>query len=116
MSLARELNPDAVWNEIDPNAEDIPFMWVKGAHITDYWDITDLPVTELVIAHNGYTFQTQGAYWLGLNPRIGFEMGWQPSKLGWFRWTNQQNRVVAEGSYGGKMDHLICSAFMTVLK
>ncbi len=96
MSLMRETNSYEIWDKIDPETEETPFAWVRGAHITDYWELTDFPTTELVIAHNGYTFQTQGAYWLGFNPRIGFEIGWQPSESGWFRWINQQNHIVVE--------------------
>jgi hypothetical protein len=69
MSLMRVASPTAFWDEVDPNVEEIPFAWVTGAHITDYWELTDLRATDLAIAHNGYTFQTQGAYWLGFNPR-----------------------------------------------
>jgi hypothetical protein len=96
LSLMRTTDSSAFWGEIDPYVKEVPFAWVRGVHVTDYWELTDFLATELVIAHNGYNFKTQGAYWLGFNPRVGYEMGWQPSELGWFRWINQQNRIVVE--------------------
>ena len=96
MSVMRGIDPHKIWDEIDLETKEIPFAQVIRAHITDYCEITDFPSTELIIAYNGYAFQTQGAYWLGFNPRIGFEMGWQPSESGWFRWIDQKNRIVVE--------------------
>jgi len=96
ISIMRGTNPYKIWDEINPETEEIPFASVKRAHITDYWNRTDFSMTELVIANNGFTSQTEGAYWLGFNPRIGFEMGWQPSESGWFHWINKNNQVVVE--------------------
>lgn len=96
MSLMRVTKTSELWDGLGPDSEGNPFAWVKGAHITDYWELTDFLGSELVIAHNGYKYQTPGANWLGFNPRIGYEMDWHPSDNGWFRWVDRQNRIVVE--------------------
>ena len=96
MSLIRATRPSEFWSGFGPDSEGNPFAWVKGAYITDYWDLTEFMPSELIIAHNGYKFQTPGANWLGFNPRIGYEMNWYPSDKGWFRWVDKQNRIVVE--------------------
>lgn len=96
MSLMRATRPSEFWDGLSPDSEGNPFAWVKGEHITDYWELTDFFTSELVIAHNGYEYQTPGANWLGFNPRIGYEMDWHPSDNGWFRWVDRQNRIVVE--------------------
>lgn len=96
MSLIRATRPSEFWSGFGPDSEGNPFAWVKGAYITDYWDLTEFLPSELIIAHNGYKFQTPGANWLGFNPRIGYEMNWYPSDKGWFRWVDKQNRIVVE--------------------
>lgn len=96
MSLIRAVEASQIWEEINPRTEELPFDCVKGAQVTDYWQLTDLLTSELVIAHNGYTFRTQGAYWLAFNPQVASALGWQPSTEGWFRWIDAQDHVVVE--------------------
>ena len=36
------------------------------------------------------------ANWLGLNPQVGFDMGWQPIKDDLLSWKNKNNQVVVE--------------------
>lgn len=88
-----------IWEDIDLGQEKLPFANTIGLHTSDYLRITNHPERDLVIAHQGYRYQMEKANWLGINPQVGFDMGWQPMKENWFSWKDKNNQLVVESIY-----------------
>jgi hypothetical protein len=98
-SLFRACSPLVFWDKKNPHDDEIPFSDVFMVNISGYENILNIPEKEIVIAHKGYRYQTNKANWIGLNPRVGYDMGWKLAKNGYFRWINDKNEVVVESIY-----------------
>jgi hypothetical protein len=96
MSWLRLGSPDQLGDMEEPEDEELPFAQTRNAFVSDYQRLNDFPITEVVIANNGYGFQNDAANWLGFNPTLGAELGWRLAKDGWFRWVNQHDEIMAE--------------------
>jgi len=88
-----------IWDDIDVRQEKLPFASVIDLHTSDYLAIRNFAEKELILAHSGYRYQMEKANWLGLNPRVGFDLGWSPTQGNNFAWKNKNNQVVAESIY-----------------
>lgn len=99
ISVMRAASPLNIWDYKDPYDEHLPVANGVGLRTIDYLDMTNFPASELVIAHNGFSYQMEEASWLALNPRIGFDMGWKPIELDWFAWQNKDGQVMARSIF-----------------
>jgi hypothetical protein len=75
------------------------FQSVRRVRLIDYEHIREVPIELLVVFHHGEEFRLPAAHWLGLNPLVGLEMGWQLSPTGLFRWTDSTGYTVAESLF-----------------
>lgn len=99
ISLMRAASPYNIWDYSDPYSNELPIANSIGAHTSDYLEMTDFPASELVIAHNGYRYQMEEANWLAFNPRIGFDMDWEPVDDEWFCWKNKNGLIMAKSVF-----------------
>lgn len=58
--------------------------------------IIDEDTIPLAIYHNGLGYDTPGANWLALNPAIGYQLGWNTTDEGLFRWVNEKGQLMVE--------------------
>ena len=99
LSLLRAVAPNKIWDDIDLSQERLPFANAIRLYASDYLELNKYPEKDLVIAHNGYDYQMGQANWLGLNPRVGFDLGWQPFDGKLFSWKDKNGRLVVESIY-----------------
>ncbi len=95
MAVVRAVRSDELWDGFDVGKGFLPFARFRGVQVADYLRL-DAPLDHLVIAHDGYDFETPGARWLALNPAVGRALKWQPIEGDWFRWVNGQGDIVVE--------------------
>lgn len=99
MSVSRAVTSYAIWDGVNLSQGSLPLPNKVGLRISDYLRITQFPEQELIVAHNGFDYQMGKANWIGLNPRIGFDLGWQPHDQGVFAWKNKTGQLVAESIF-----------------
>ena len=95
MAVVRPVPASRLWNGYTTGRGHPPFPRLQGVPISDYLHI-GAPLDHLVVAHDGFEFETPGANWLALNPTVGLALGWYPIREGWFRWANEEGVPVAE--------------------
>ena len=65
--------------------------------VAEYQELgADLETSDLVILHAALWIDTPGANWLALNPAVGVRLGWSIADDGYFRWLDDQGRMMAE--------------------
>lgn len=99
LSLVRAVAPYKIWDDIDLTQERLPFANAIRLYASGYLEIKEYPEKELVIAHNGYEYQMGQANWLSLNPRVGFDLGWQPVYEKLFAWKDKNDQLAVESIY-----------------
>jgi hypothetical protein len=99
MSVTRATSPLTIWDYKDPYSEEAPIASTIGSHVSDYLSMTYFPASELVIAHNGFRYQMEEANWLAFNPRIGFDIGWEPIDGDWFCWRNNKGHIMVKSVF-----------------
>lgn len=99
MSVSRAIASYAIWDGVNLIQERLPFPSKVGLHVSDYLEVGQFSERELVIAHNGFEYQMGKANWIALNPRVGFDLGWQYSDNGIFAWKNKTGQVVVESIF-----------------
>jgi len=95
MAMVRGVRVHDLWDEPDSIGDHLPFFRVMGIQVADYVRV-HAELDHLVVAHDGYDFETPGANWLALNPEVGRAMGWYHIPGEWFRWVDHQGIPVAE--------------------
>jgi hypothetical protein len=96
ISLLRATAPHAIWGDRDVIHDKLPFANNFGYNILDYPQMVDVPEADLVIAHNGFMYQMERANWIGLNPQVGLQLGWQPAEKNYFAWKDNNNQLMVE--------------------
>ena len=99
MSVSRAVASYAIWNGVNLNQERLPFPSKVRLRISGYLEVEQFPERELVVAHNGIEYQMGSANWIALNPRVGFDLGWQYSNNGLFAWKDKTGQLVAESMF-----------------
>ena len=99
LSLLRATAPYKLWDGTDLSHERLPFANTFRSHASGYLEFLEYPERELVIAHNGYDYQMREANWLGINPRVGFDLAWKPVDGKLFSWKNKNDQLVVKSIY-----------------
>ena len=50
----------------------------------------------IVLRNNPTIYDSPGGEWLALNPKVGNSLGWSLSEEGFFRWVNDEGKIMAE--------------------
>ena len=50
----------------------------------------------IVLRNNPTIYDSPGGEWLALNPKVGDSLGWSISEEGFFRWVNDQGKIMVE--------------------
>lgn len=95
MAVVRTVAPVEIWKGINIEDGHPPYIDFRGVQMNNYLYL-HASLDHLVIAHNGYEFETPGARWLAFNPAVGHVLGWQPIPGPWFRWADQHGIPVVE--------------------
>ena len=69
------------------------FREING--LAQYYPGIQAPMDQLVVSNNALGFETAGADWLALNPKLGYELGWKLESGGLFQWVDDLGDVVA---------------------
>src|SRR5690606_36570551 len=82
-----DLLDDTAWRGVAPRA--------FHAVAADYREFA-APEPALVVRNEAYRFSTPGGSWLALNPTLARAADWWLAADGWFRWTNNEEVMMAE--------------------
>ncbi len=50
----------------------------------------------IVLRNNPRIYDSPGGEWLALNPKVGNSLGWNLSEEGFFRWVNDEGKIMVE--------------------
>jgi hypothetical protein len=99
LSIMRAVPAYKIWAGADFDRGGISFSNTFHLYMSDYLGIDNYPEKEFVIAHNGYDYEIEAANWLALNPRVGFDLGWEPVNGRPFSWKDQTGQLVVKSMY-----------------
>ena len=99
LSITRAVPAYEIWEGADFDQGGISFSNTSHLYLSDYLSIEKYPEKEFVIAHNGYDYDLEAANWLALNPRVGFDLGWEPVGEKSFSWKDQTGELVVKSVY-----------------
>jgi hypothetical protein len=100
ISVVRATNSEHLWDEFDVEAGHRPFSRFIKYQTVEYLFLHE-SLDQLIIAGDGYSFDTPGSFWIAFNPVVAQALGWHPIDGGWFRWANQAGELVAESIWWG---------------
>jgi len=92
-SVVKGIESDQFWDGKDINRGFSPIHNEINTPIQNYPEI-QAPMSQLVISNNALSFESAGANWLALNPRLGFKLGWILKTDGLFEWLNQSGDIM----------------------
>ncbi|MDQ1253068.1 MAG: hypothetical protein QG646_2213, partial [Euryarchaeota archaeon] len=50
----------------------------------------------IILRNNPRVYDSPGGEWLALNPKVGYSLGWSLSEEGFFRWVNDEGKIMVE--------------------
>jgi hypothetical protein len=106
ISIVRAIDSEQIWTGFDLDMGHRPFSRFIKYQVADYPRLHE-SLDQLIVASDGYSFDTPGSFWIALNPAIAKSLGWSLVGSGWFRWINQSGEQVAESVWweDGSLHH-----------
>jgi hypothetical protein len=95
ISFIRATNPENLWHEFKIEKGHRPFSQFVKCQTAEYLHLKE-SLDHLIIAGDGYSFDTPGNFWLALNPSLASVLNWSPIDGHWFGWVNQTGDLVVE--------------------
>lgn len=86
------------FNEIGNEANgDSFFHRIISSLYEEYLDIdSQVEPIPLIIQNNADEYDSRGSNWIAFNPIIAYQLGWNLDDSGWFRWVDEENKLMVE--------------------
>lgn len=95
ISLIRVVDSDNLWHGFNIEEGHRPFSIFVKCQTSKYLYLKE-SLDHLIIAGDGYSFDTPGNFWLAFNPALAYALNWSPVDDCWFGWANQSGDLVVE--------------------
>jgi hypothetical protein len=73
------------------------FQSILRGLVLEYPELQTEKIDHSIILRNNPTvYDSPGGEWLALNPKVGYSLGWSISEEGFFRWVNDEGKIMVE--------------------
>ena len=73
------------------------FQSIFRGLVLEYSELKTEKIDYAIILRNNLTvYDSPGGEWLALNPKVGYSLGWSLSEEGFFRWVNDEGKIMVE--------------------